>query len=335
MGSPIDLNQAENYVAALIQAVQLNNVEALTRWLANDDQVDNGPFHKWYRYFAERLMAMAPRPEQGFAARTSHLVAPPKIGRNDPCPCGSGKKYKQCHLESEQSVVWKLGSPTPVIRAMATSQIIQNLHLDVLDNVPLEKCSALALAEMAAAYQKEGETDMALTLLKQMLDGDRDDPFVLIDYWIARYAEWLVEAGLAPEGERFLLEEFKNLRKVDAWQVAQKLAAFYIDQGNLESATSWVETALKEKPDNPFNHYLNGLLRHGSELWEQAIAAYEQAMALSAGFREQEQAYMVQLVNEALERARNRQPLVEEEEDNAESADPESEPSDQAIEEKG
>jgi preprotein translocase subunit SecA len=25
------------------------------------------------------------------------VVADPKIGRNDPCPCGSGKKYKQCH----------------------------------------------------------------------------------------------------------------------------------------------------------------------------------------------------------------------------------------------
>ena len=24
-------------------------------------------------------------------------VAVPKVGRNDPCPCGSGKKYKQCH----------------------------------------------------------------------------------------------------------------------------------------------------------------------------------------------------------------------------------------------
>ena len=23
--------------------------------------------------------------------------AQPKIGRNDPCPCGSGRKYKQCH----------------------------------------------------------------------------------------------------------------------------------------------------------------------------------------------------------------------------------------------
>ena len=25
------------------------------------------------------------------------IVAAPKIGRNEPCPCGSGKKYKQCH----------------------------------------------------------------------------------------------------------------------------------------------------------------------------------------------------------------------------------------------
>jgi preprotein translocase subunit SecA len=21
----------------------------------------------------------------------------PKVGRNEPCPCGSGKKYKHCH----------------------------------------------------------------------------------------------------------------------------------------------------------------------------------------------------------------------------------------------
>jgi preprotein translocase subunit SecA len=23
--------------------------------------------------------------------------ATPRVGRNDPCPCGSGKKYKKCH----------------------------------------------------------------------------------------------------------------------------------------------------------------------------------------------------------------------------------------------
>lgn len=27
---------------------------------------------------------------------------PEKVGRNDPCPCGSGKKYKSCCLQKEQ-----------------------------------------------------------------------------------------------------------------------------------------------------------------------------------------------------------------------------------------
>jgi preprotein translocase subunit SecA len=27
----------------------------------------------------------------------------PKIGRNDPCPCGSGKKYKHCHMRSDRA----------------------------------------------------------------------------------------------------------------------------------------------------------------------------------------------------------------------------------------
>jgi uncharacterized protein len=39
-----------------------------------------------------------------FASARERALAPetlrrdqPKVGRNDPCPCGSGKKYKQCH----------------------------------------------------------------------------------------------------------------------------------------------------------------------------------------------------------------------------------------------
>jgi hypothetical protein len=27
----------------------------------------------------------------------------PNLGRNDPCPCGSGKKYKQCHLAADEA----------------------------------------------------------------------------------------------------------------------------------------------------------------------------------------------------------------------------------------
>ena len=31
------------------------------------------------------------------AVKQEPVKAGPKIGRNDPCPCGSGKKYKNCH----------------------------------------------------------------------------------------------------------------------------------------------------------------------------------------------------------------------------------------------
>ncbi len=27
----------------------------------------------------------------------------PNLGRNDPCHCGSGKKYKQCHLAADEA----------------------------------------------------------------------------------------------------------------------------------------------------------------------------------------------------------------------------------------
>ena len=33
----------------------------------------------------------------GAAAKQTPVTAAPTVGRNDPCPCGSGKKYKKCH----------------------------------------------------------------------------------------------------------------------------------------------------------------------------------------------------------------------------------------------
>ena len=33
--------------------------------------------------------------------QTQVVRTQPKVGRNDPCPCGSGKKYKQCCGKAE------------------------------------------------------------------------------------------------------------------------------------------------------------------------------------------------------------------------------------------
>ena len=43
---------------------------------------------------ATRAAASAP---QGEKQRPMPIVNAPKVGRNDPCPCGSGKKFKNCH----------------------------------------------------------------------------------------------------------------------------------------------------------------------------------------------------------------------------------------------
>jgi len=38
----------------------------------------------------------APAGEEGGKVKTI-VRDQPKVGRNEPCPCGSGKKYKKCH----------------------------------------------------------------------------------------------------------------------------------------------------------------------------------------------------------------------------------------------
>ncbi len=46
---------------------------------------------------AEAAQRAAAAQRQNESQRTMPIKAGPRIGRNDPCPCGSGKKYKNCH----------------------------------------------------------------------------------------------------------------------------------------------------------------------------------------------------------------------------------------------
>ncbi|WP_341535821.1 SEC-C metal-binding domain-containing protein, partial [Proteus mirabilis] len=35
--------------------------------------------------------------ESQMSAVDGQVASAKKVGRNEPCPCGSGKKYKHCH----------------------------------------------------------------------------------------------------------------------------------------------------------------------------------------------------------------------------------------------
>ena len=42
-------------------------------------------------------MAAAAAAGQADKSKPAPMHVEKKVGRNDPCPCGSGKKYKHCH----------------------------------------------------------------------------------------------------------------------------------------------------------------------------------------------------------------------------------------------
>lgn len=72
---------------------------------AEDQQEDEpakqpaAPLAKGLERKAEQRLSYSAPDESGEATRTGSEPAKSteKVGRNQPCPCGSGKKYKVCH----------------------------------------------------------------------------------------------------------------------------------------------------------------------------------------------------------------------------------------------
>ena len=64
--------------------VDKNMVDAKADWLYNLPQ--------WDKIFTEEKKKTLYMEQK----KSGTVVKPHKVGRNDPCPCGSGKKYKHC-----------------------------------------------------------------------------------------------------------------------------------------------------------------------------------------------------------------------------------------------
>ena len=81
----------------LLETINIEIVQALCS--VNLEQVSS----KQQEILEEQKQEESPRPVQRKAAPQRRVVSSKqpiknlKVGRNDPCPCGSGKKYKQCH----------------------------------------------------------------------------------------------------------------------------------------------------------------------------------------------------------------------------------------------
>jgi preprotein translocase subunit SecA len=65
----------------------------MSKMRANKDEVDAAG----QDYGANERDKFEPGGGGDVAVKQEPIKVGPKVGRNDPCPCGSGKKYKQCH----------------------------------------------------------------------------------------------------------------------------------------------------------------------------------------------------------------------------------------------
>lgn len=67
-----------------------------------DDDALRGRFDRKRRREEERRKQLPTEEEPALPPPVEPVHADKKPGRNDPCPCGSGKKYKKCCGQGEK-----------------------------------------------------------------------------------------------------------------------------------------------------------------------------------------------------------------------------------------
>lgn len=177
-----------------------------------------------------------------------------KTGRNDPCPCGSGRKYKRCCLARDEA-----NDSDPFRR--------------VLDTNPRnpEGLNALGLSAL-----QSGRVDSAIALIARAIESDSAEPSYHCNLGLAyRAAGWTSDAE----------SSFQRALALDPKYApaSVNLGILYGEEGRLDNAVSQFRNALANDPDSAEAHYNLGstqLLR--GEL-EEALDGFRRACFLKPG----------------------------------------------------
>jgi len=89
------LESVKSEVTQVLMNVQIRSEQDVQA--AEASEASAAPSNVQYHH-ADYEEALAQGGEtDGGAEKAPFVRSGEKVGRNDPCPCGSGKKYKQCH----------------------------------------------------------------------------------------------------------------------------------------------------------------------------------------------------------------------------------------------
>jgi tetratricopeptide (TPR) repeat protein len=128
----------------------------------------------------------------------------PKVGRNEPCPCGSGNKYKRCCLNKDQAL--ERGALATARQARHDDERYDELAdasnavVDLVDAGRLDDAEAAAhnllqrfpdvhdgYARLGLIHEIRGNTELAIEYYRKVIvfardHPDPDEPVIEADY---------------------------------------------------------------------------------------------------------------------------------------------------------
>lgn len=141
-----------------------------------------------------------------------------KIGRNDPCPCGSGKKYKRCCLPKHEAAAAERAAaaaqaaarlPPPVFAwdddglDEASNRVVDLVHEDKLEEAEQAARDLLArypdvhdgFERLAMVYEARGDRTQAAEYYRKALAFMRENA----DNYDAEAIDWMREKAESME----------------------------------------------------------------------------------------------------------------------------------------
>lgn len=209
-----------------------------------------------------------------------------KIGRNDPCACGSGKKYKACCGK-------QAGAPLQAGSAGKAS-------LPAAFQAALAQHRAGRIAEAAAAYQqiisinpKHGEAQHLLATILQD-QGQLDQAIACYRKAIEAQpgsAEIHSNLGNALTSRGSPEEAAQHCRKAVALkpnfaEAHSNLGNALMSLGKLDEAIKCFRSAIRHKPEFATAHRNLGVALNAQGLYEDALVSHRKALALKPDYAE-------------------------------------------------
>lgn len=215
------------------------------------------------------------------------------IGRNDPCPCGSGKKYKKC-CEGRSVVGAAASTGTAVKRALSREELAANMQFGV-------RC------------HQAGDLEQAEAIYRQVLTHDPRHTDALHLLGVLAYhsgrleeAEELINRAikLSPKAAlfhdslgRLLMCQQKLPAAIKAYRTAlslnpqlasscNDLGVALLAEGEIKEAAAWCRRAIELNPENAESRFNLGNALARQDRFDEAIASYREAIRLQANYAE-------------------------------------------------